>query len=238
MESQTDNGDCLYLITVFSHIVSYADSVCFFTDYERAVRIKTQLQDRIDAYLIEQKEYWKDRCWVNPEYVKEYGNPSVVILTVPYSELDKTTPEYSEIIKNYTNPRSLKDLPSSGPGCWFDYIKSAKKEYDEKAGALCETFDIHNAEAKITSKGTQTMFPTLYVVTDYIMDENYKNSKLIGVFTDPELAQDAQAKVGMSYGLDVVYNTWNDKHFVELIGMDDMSIDPEEVQYYRMKITI
>jgi hypothetical protein len=157
MESQTDNGDCFYLLTVFSHSVCYVDSVCFFTDYKRAVSIKTQLQDRIDAYLIEQKEYWKDRCWVNPKYVKEYGNPTVVVLTVPYSELDKATPEYSEIIRNYTNPRSLKDLPSSGPGCWFDYLKSEKKGYDEKTGAVCESFDAHNAEAEIKSKETQTI---------------------------------------------------------------------------------
>jgi len=238
MDTQTENGDCLYLLTVFSHSVCYADSVCFFTDYERAVTVKTQLQDRIDAHLIEQKEYWKNRCWVNPKYVKDYGNPIAVVVKVSYSELNKVTPEYVELVKNYTNPRPLKEIPSSGPGCWFDYLKSEKKEYDEKTGAVCESFDAHNAETKNKSKGTQTRFPALYVVTDYFMDENYKNSKLIGVFTDPELAQDAQAKVGMIYGLDVVYSTYSDKNFVELIGLDDKSIDPEEVQFHRMKITI
>ncbi len=236
MDTQTDNGDCLYLLTVYSHCVSYADSVCFFTDYERAVSVKTELQEKIDARMIEQKEYWKDRCWVNPEYVKEYGNPLAVVVKVPYSEFDKVTQEYKDVVINTTNPRPLKELPSSGPGCWFDFLKSGKKEYDEKTGALCESVDAHNADTK--TKGTQTKSHVLYVVTDFYMDENYSNSKVVGVFTDPELAQDAQAKVGASYGLDVVYGTWDDKHFVELVGLDYKYIDPKEVEFHRMKITV
>lgn len=236
METQTDNGDCLYLLTVYGHSVTYVDSVCFFTDYERANSIKTQLQEKVDAYLIEQKEYWKDRCWLNPKYVKDYGNPTVVVVKVPYSELDKVTPGYADIMKNCTNPRPLKELPSSGHGCWFDHLKSAKNKYDEKTGALCETFDAHNADTK--TKCTQTRNTTLYVVTDFYIDEDYMNSKIVGVFEDPELAQEAQAKVGKSYGLDVVHSTWGEKNFVELIGLDDKNIDPEEVQFHRMKITI
>ena len=232
METQTDNGDCLYLLAVFSHSVSYADSVCFFTDYERAVSVKTRLQEKIDAYMIEQKEYWKDRIWVNPEYVKDYtGNPTATVLKILCSEFDKVTPEYKDIVESIENPRPLKELPSSGRGCWFDFLKSEKQQYDEKSGALCEIFDAHN-------KGTQTRFPALYVVTDYFINNDYLNSKLVGVFTDPALAQDAQAKVGAKYGLDVVFGTWNENHFVELVGFaNDKQIDPEEISYYRMNIS-
>lgn len=235
MESQTNNGDCLYLLTVFSHSLSYADSVCFFTDYQRAVSIKTKLQEKIDSYMIEQKEYWKDRCFVNPEYVKEYGNPTAVVVRIPFDELDQVSRKYADIVKNQVNPRPLKELPSSGPGCWFDYLKSAKKDHDDKAGALCESINnAHKAHTK--TKGTQTRPSTLYVVTDFHMDEDFLNSKIIGVFTDPELAQDAQSKVGASYGMDVVFSTWSEKHFVELVGLED--VDPKEVDYLRMKISL
>ena len=232
METQTDNGDCLYLLTVFSHSVSYADSVCFFTNYDRAINVKTELQEKIDAYMIEQKEYWKGRVWVNPKYVRDYkGHPTAVVLKVPYSELDQVTPEYRDIVEGIDNPRPLKELPSTGRGCWFDFLKSEKKGYDEKIGAICESFDALN-------KGTQTRFPALYVVTDYFINNDYLNSKLVGVFTDPALAQDAQAKVGANYGLDVVFGTWGDNHFVELAGFaDDKQIDPEEISYYRMNIS-
>lgn len=231
METQTDNGDCLYLLTVYSHCVYYADTVCFFTDYERVVSVKTKLQEKIDAHIIQQKKYWKDRCWVNPNYVRDYGNPIVVVVPVPYSELDEVQPEYRDIVEKYKNERPLKEIPSSGPGCWFDHLKRAKKEYDEKTGALCQLLDDNCAT-------TQTRLHELYVVTNFYMDENYSNSKLIGVFNDPEMAQEAQAKVGQSYGLDVVYGTWNEKNFVELVGIGNESIDPEEVQYHRMKITV
>lgn len=257
METQTDNGDCLYLLTVFSHNVYYADSVCFFTNYERAVNVKERLQEKIDARMKVLKESRKEQyCWVIPEYARNYtGNPTAVVLKVPYSELDQPMPEYKDIVENTKNPRPLKEFTSSGLCCWFDFLTLEKKAYDEKIGALCETSDAHNAEAKIQSTGTQTRFPSLFVVTDFFIDENYLNSKLIGVFTDPELAQDAQAKVGASYGLDVVFRTWNDKHcvelvpfvvdtyrdkqFVELVGLvDDKKIDPEEVNYYRMRISV
>ena len=241
METQTDNGDCLYLLAVFSHCVSYADSVCFFTDYEHATSIKTRLQEKIDAYMKAQEEKWKDHyCWVNPKYVRNYtGNPTAVVLKVPYSELDQVTDEYKDIVENTQNPRPLKELPSSGRGCWFDFLKSEKKDFDEKISALCEADNSHNVATKVETKGTQTRFPALYAVTDYIMDNDYLNSKLIGVFTDPELAQDAQAKVGASYGLDVVFGTWNDKHFVELVGFaNEKQIDPEEISYYRMRISV
>lgn len=236
--AQTENGDGLYLLTVYGHSVIYADSVCFFTDYEKALRVQKDLQDKIDIYKKEEKEHWKDRCWVNPKYVsKEYGNPTAVVVKVSYDEFDKVRPEYADIIKNQINPRPLKEIPSSGPGCWFDSLKSAKKRYDEKVGALCDSLDGHNAYTK--TKGTQTSPSSLYVVTDYHMDDDYMNSKIIGVFTDPELAQDAQSKVGASYGLDVVHGTWSEKNFVELIGFDcNESIDPKEINYYRMKIVI
>lgn len=236
METQTDNGDCLYLLTVFSCSVCYVDSICFFTNFERANNIKMQLQEKIDAYIVKQKNYWKDRYWVNPKYVKEDGNPTAIVVKVPYSKLDKVTHEYVDIVKNYTNSRPLKDIPSSGTGCWFDYMKTAKKEYDKKTGASCENFDAHNAVTK--TKCTQTRNSTLYVVTDFYIDEDYMNSKVVGVFVDPELAQDAQAKVGKYYGLDVVHSTWGEKHFIELIGLDGTNIDPEEVHYHRMKITM
>lgn len=227
METQTCQTDCLFLLTVYSPYVSYADSVCFFTDYERALNVKDRLQEKIEAFITEQQEYWKDRTFPITKYI----TPVVVVVKVPYSESDNVQPMYVDIIRKNTNVTPLQNLPSSGPGCWFDFLKSEQRNVDEKSGALCESLND-------TSKVTQTMFQALYVVTDYFLGDDFLQSQVVGVFTDPSKAHDVQTKVAKNYGLDVLYNTYNDEHFIELVGFTDgKKIDPVEVNFHRMNIS-
>jgi hypothetical protein len=232
METQTDQGDCIFLLTVFCPYAYGSESLCFFTDYERALSSKKKLQEVIDAYEKSDKEYSDNSCIrVNPILVKEYGKPIAEVVKVLYSDFDKVTTGYTDIVTRYKNPWPLQDLPSSGRGCWFDFLKSEKKGYEQKQGALCETID------QVT-KGTQTRFQAMYVVTDFMADDNYLNSQVIGVFTDPELAQDAQAKVAKSYGV-VHYSSFGDKNFVELVGFtSDENINPHTIEYRKTSIIV
>lgn len=214
MDFQFDN---LYLLIVFAPYVAYCETVCFFTNIERAITEKVKLQEKIDIYQAKQKEYWKGRVWY-PEPPPKYGNPIAEVVTIRYEDIDKVNQKYQGVIENLTIKTPLDMTPSTGSGCWFDFLKEQKKVFNET---------ISN-----NVKQTQTKFPRMYLVIDFCLQGEYVNSKVIGLFTDPETAYNVQSTVLSSYGMDVVFGTYDDKHYIPLYGyIDDTSIDPDEAYY-------
>jgi hypothetical protein len=226
---QTEQRD-LYLMIVYSPYVSYAETVCFFTDYERALDEQTKLQVKIDAYQQKEKEYWKGRVWF-PEPPPVYGNPTVEIVKLVYADIDKVNPKYADVVQNVKNNKSLDSCPSTGTGCWFDFLKDQKKVFDDKVGTVVETEPSDNDD-NVATKGIQTMFPAFYLVIDYILEDHYRKSQVVGIFSDPQLAHSVQGKVLASYGMDIVFSTIGDEHYVSLNAfMSDKCFDPETPYY-------
>lgn len=233
MACQTDiNSDCLYHMVVFSHNYVYCENITFFTRYERAMKEKVKLQEKIDTYQTKEKEYWKGRVhYPECEPQAEYNNPMVEIIKVMYRDFDKVSQEYIDAFEKHISKNHLMSISSSGKGCWFDYLKSAKKGYDNKSGAIVEnvediTFSNQN------NKVTQTMFPAMYVVTDFYLGQEYYKSRIIGIFSDPQVAHDVQGRILASYGMDQMFSCINDKHHVELCAfVNNDCIDPDEPKY-------
>lgn len=210
MDSENNKSKDLHLLIVFSPYLSYCESVCFFTDYERAIVEKSKLQEKIDIYQIKQKEYWKDRVIYTHEF-PEYDNPQATVITIKSNDIDVINPLYKDIIENYHITIPLDETPSTGNGCWFDFLKEQKKEFSNRIGETNQA---------------------MYLVVDFMLKENFKNSQVVGVFRNPETAYNIQSKVLLSYGMDVVFSTIDDKHYVSLHGyIDDKAIDPEEPYY-------
>jgi hypothetical protein len=186
--------------------------VCWFTNYERAISEKAKLQEKIDLYQVKQKEYWKGRVWY-PEPLPEYGNPLAEVVTIRYDDIDKVNPKYLDIIEKFNIKTPLNALPSTGYRCWFDFLKEQKQVFD-----------------KTTS--SEKKFPPMYLVVDFCLGGDYVNSKIIGLFADPETAYNVQSKVLASYGMDIEFGTYDDKHYVPLYGYtNNNSIDPDEPDY-------
>jgi hypothetical protein len=215
MNSQSDN---LYLLIVFSPYLTYCESVCFFTNYERAITEKAKLQEKIELYQAKQKEYWKGRVWY-PEPLPVYGNPLAEVVTIRYEDLDKVNPKYLDTIKEFNIKTPLNTLPSTGYSCWFDFLKEQKKVFDES---------VSNDMLQ-----TKRRFPPMYLVVDFCLESDYVNSRIIGLFADPETAYNVQSKVLASYGMDVVFSTYDDKHYVPLYGYTDGTIIDSDEPYYR-----
>lgn len=211
MEHKIDEA---YLLIVFGPYVCYCEYVCLYTDYEQAIIEKVKLQEKIDVYQTNQKDYWKGRVWY-PEPKPEYGNPKVEVVTIKYDDFNKVNSLYIDIIdkNNITTP--LDKTPSTGFDCWFDFLKDQKKEFDKQSSDTI----------------TRTFYP-MYLVIDFFLIEDYANSKVIGCFTDPETAYNVQSKVLASYGMDIVTETYDDKHYVPLYGcIDDTNFNPEKPYY-------
>jgi hypothetical protein len=213
MDVQIDISQDLYLLIVFAPSVTYCETGSFFTNYERAITEKLKLQEKIDLYQAKEKEYWKGRVFY-PEPPPEYGNPIAEVVTIRYEDIDKVNPKYQHINEKFNIKTPLNTTPTTGHRCWFDFLKEQKQVFDEKS----ERF---------------SKFPRLFLVIDYCFGGDYVNSKIVGLFTDPEIAYNVQSKVLASYGMDVVFGTYDDKHYVPLYGyVDDKCIDPDE-PYYR-----
>lgn len=231
MECQTDQSHCMYLLVVYSPYRFNCETICFFTNYERALGEKLKLQEKIDAHEIKQKNYWKGRVWYPGPQV-EYGNPKAEVVQVTCKSVGKVNPLYQDIVKNVEHKKPLASIPSSGRGCWFDYLKKQKIVYDNKKGAIVESVPHHHEDTskQKETKATQTMPTTMWIVIDFFMDEHYEKSQIVGLFADPQEAHDVQGKVLASYGMDdLVLSTYSDDHFVELCGLGfEDSIDPEE----------
>lgn len=226
---QTD----LYLMVVYSPYLSYAETVCFFSDYERALDEQAKLQVKVDAYQQKEKEYWKGRVWY-PEPPPVYGNPTVEIVKLAYADIDKVNPLYVDTVANVKTNKSLDSCPTTGRGCWFDFLKDQKKAVDDKVGAVVETEPPSDNDDNVATKGTQTMYPAIYLVIDFILQENYRESQVVGVFSDPQLAHSVQGKVLASYGMDIEWSTIGEEHYVALYAyINDKCFDPETPYYAR-----
>lgn len=210
MDIEKETAKDLYFLVVFSPYLAYCESVCFFTNYERAIVEKIKLQEKIDIYQAKQKEYWKGRVWY-AEPPPQYDNPKAEVITIKYEDIDTVNPLYIDISETYNTKTALDETPSTGYGCWFDFLKDQKKQL---------------------SKRTEGSQQALYPVVHYCLREKYLDSQVVGVFTDPETAYNVQSKILLSYGMDVVFSTYDDKHYVCLYGyIDDKHIDPEEPYY-------
>lgn len=207
--------ESLYHVAVFGPYATNAENLGFFTSYERAVSEKAKLQEKIDAFELRDKEYWKGRIW-SAKPSPEYGNPTVEIVKVMVEDIDtgKVHPDYVDAVAKYENRRPLASLPSSGKGCWFDFLREQKKVFDE---------------------GDDGVFRPMYVVTDFFLEKDYRKSQVVGVFRDPELAHDVQGKVLAMYSIGVECDTtMNGEHYVGLCAFTKSDeIDPEELYYAR-----
>lgn len=208
MDDPENKTEDLYLLIVFSPYICYCESVCFFTNDVCANKEKRKLQKKIDIYQAKEKEYWKERVYY-PVSPPQYTNPKAEIVKVKSEDIDRINPLYIDIINNYDIKTPLDKTPSTGKGCWFDFLKNQKKEY-----------------------GKRTTERALYPVIDYFLKEKYLDSQVVGVFTNPETAYNVQSKILTSYGMNIVYSTYDDKHYVSLYGyIGDKYIDPEEPYY-------
>lgn len=208
MDSQIDEG---YLLVVYAPYLCYCEYVCFYTNYEQAIKEKLKLQEKINVYQEIEKEHWKGRVWY-PEPKPEYGNPKVEVVSIKYDEFNKVNLSYLDVIKKYNITTPLDKTPSTGTGCWFNFLKDQKQMFDKQSSK-------------------QSFFP-MYLVIDFFLKEEYTNSTIVGFFRDPEMAYNVQSKVLSSYGMDVVFGTYDEKHYVSLYGcIDDTNINPEEPYY-------
>ena len=213
MDVEIDISKDLYLLIVFAPYVRPCETVCFFSNYERAITEKVKLQEKIDIYQAKEKEYWKGRVWY-PEPPPNYGNPIAEVVTIRYEDIDKVHPKYQDTIKNFEVKTPLNATPSTGSGCWFDFLKQQKKVFDDDM------------------KQTPTKLLRMCLVIDFCLNEEYVNSKIIGLFTDPEAAYNVQSKVLSAYGMDILFGTYDDKHYVPLYGyINNNCIDPDEPYY-------
>lgn len=229
MEVQTTNSDCVYVLSVFHPLVTFAETVAIFTNYERAIHEQRQLQEALN-------EYWK-RLEANEgvtyiSFIKrpKYNAPIADVTKVAYSDFDKMNPKYVE--KEEELLQSFNNMPYTGRGCWFDYLKKKQIDCDERNGDIIETYE--------NNKGVQTRFPEMYVVTHFHGGNDANKSELIGIYTNPKLAHNVQASVLHNNGRDVLFSTFyptiehgiERESFVELVAFEH--IDPKTVTYRRL----
>jgi hypothetical protein len=219
-ETQTDNSECIYVLSVFHSFTSYSENLCLFTDYQRALNEQKKLQEKIDAY---QK---------TKDMFQKYKTPIVDVTKVKYCDFDKVHPEYADIVEKYEIKQPLMSIPSSGQGCWYEFLQNKTKDYEKRIGTLIEDVNDDITNNKKT-KALQTRFQEMYIVTDFYGLKDISQSKIIGIFTNPRIAHEVQTKVLDSYAMDVYFTTYNEDHLVELQGFTNNDVIDPEVVYYR-----
>ncbi len=191
-----------HVLSVFHPNTIFSDTVCIFTDHSRATKEKNVLQDAIDA------------TWAKA--ARDAPNPIVDLTSFDKDDMDKIHPNYLDRVENQLLKNPLASIPSSGQGCWFDYLKSEEKHYHE------------------TTEHTD-----MYVVTDFLNmcpDDKFhhKDSQVVGVFRNPAKAYEVQQKILQGYKvIDTCWpSSFTQYHFVELQGfVGGKGVDPQVVEY-------
>lgn len=201
--TQTDTQE-IHILYITRPVIYGSDIVGLFSDYEKAINAK----DEIVQHFI---------C------KGDHIGYMIYIQTVGYTDFDKVHDNYSKIIKDFKFKSNFEDHKPSSEGLWNGWLALKMKEYNNKANSSVDIVEEN-------CKATQSAYTGIYIVGDFHSKEMSK-SDIVGVFTNPQLAQQAQESVLLSYCLSLD-NTYDDKHLVDLVGFPDIAdIDKEVVKY-------